>query len=393
MKQTLYLAWRYLAFHRVKTIILVVALTLIVYLPIGLRVLVDQSAAQLTARAVATPLLVGTKGSPLELVLNTLYFRSDYPDLMRYAQVERIAESGLALAVPMYVRFSAQGYPIVGTSYEYFEYRGLEIESGRQLVTLGECVLGSRAAEALGVGPDDFVISSPESVFDLAGVYPLRMKVVGVLGYSDSADDDAIFVDVKTAWIIEGLGHGHMDLTRPEAAAGVLTRDSTNVVGNPAVVQYNEITPDNIDSFHFHGDLSQFPVTAVLAVPSDQRLSAILQGRYQGADEIAMIVRPVEVMDELLDTILTVQSFITAGAIIVGLATLATAALVFLLSLRLRRREIETMFKIGGSRLSVASVMASEIVAVLVVGVVLAAGLTFLTSQFGSAAIRAFIRM
>jgi hypothetical protein len=37
--------------------------------------------------------------------------------------------------------------------------------------------------------------------------------------------------------------------------------------------------------------------------------------------------------------------------------------------------------------------MASEIVVVLVVGVLLAGGLTFLTSQFGSAIIRAFIRM
>ena len=64
-----------------------------------------------------------------------------------------------------------------------------------------------------------------------------------------------------------------------------------------------------------------------------------------------------------------------------------------MLSLRLRRRERETLFKIGGSRLSVASVMASEIVVVLFVGVLLAGGLTALTSQFGSAAIRALIKM
>jgi putative ABC transport system permease protein len=393
MRQVLYLAWRYLAYHRLKTAILVTSLMLIVYLPIGLRVLVDQSSRQLTARAVATPLIVGAKGSPLELALNTLYFRSDYPDLMRYEQVTRVDTTGLALAIPMYVRFHAQGHPIVGTSFEYFDYRGLRIESGRQLVTLGECVLGSRVARALGVGPGAYVISSPESVFDLAGVYPLRMEVVGVLAYSDSPDDDAIFVDVKTTWVIEGLGHGHQDLSRPEAVGAVLYRDSTNVVGNPSVVQFNEITEDNIDSFHFHGDLSDFPVTAVVVVPPDQRSSAILQGRYESAEDIAQIVRPARVMDELLGTILTVQSFITAGAVIVGLATLATAALVFMLSLRLRRREIETLFKIGGSRLSVASVMASEIVVVLVVGVLLAGGLTFLTSQFGSAIIRAFIRM
>ncbi len=393
MKQTLYLAWRYLAYHRVKTLILVFSITLIVYLPIGLRVLVDQSSQQLTARAEATPLIVGAKGSPLELVLNSLYFRSDYPELMRYEQATRVASSQLATAIPLYVRFNAQGHPIVGTSLEYFDYRGLEIVAGRQLGILGECVLGSRVAEALDVSPGDFVISSPESVFDLAGVYPLRMRVAGVLGFSDTADDDAIFVDVRTAWIIQGLGHGHQDLTRPEAAAAVLTRDSTNVVGNAAVVQYNEITEDNIDSFHFHGDIAQNPITAVIAVPPDQKSSALLQGRYQGDDEVAQITRPLTVMNELLGTILTVQTFVTAGAVIVGIATLATAALVFMLSLRLRRREIETLFKIGGSRSSVASVMASEIVAVLLAGVLLAAGLTFLTGQFGSAAIRAIIRM
>ena len=61
MLDVLYLAWRYLAYHRFKTAILVASVTLIIYLPIGLNVLVSQSAEQLTARAEATPLLVGAK--------------------------------------------------------------------------------------------------------------------------------------------------------------------------------------------------------------------------------------------------------------------------------------------------------------------------------------------
>ncbi|MEE8175380.1 MAG: hypothetical protein V3T97_02080, partial [Gemmatimonadota bacterium] len=69
MRQVFYLAGRYLAYHRWKTITLVGAITLIVYLPVGLRVLVNQSSRQLTARALATPLIIGAKGSPLELVL------------------------------------------------------------------------------------------------------------------------------------------------------------------------------------------------------------------------------------------------------------------------------------------------------------------------------------
>jgi putative ABC transport system permease protein len=376
MRDSLYLAWRYLAYHRIKTAILITSITLIVFLPVGLRVLVNQSADQLTARAEATPLIVGARGSPLELVLNSLYFESDIPETMRYAEAIRLDTMGLAQPIPLYVRFTARGYPIVGTTLEYFAFRGLEVAAGTGLTMLGDCVLGARVAEQLGVEPGGTVVSSPESVFDIAGVYPLKMRVAGVLAFSDSPDDHAIFVDVKTAWVIEGLVHGHVDLSQAGAATGILRRDSSVITANASLVQYQEITADNIESFHFHGDLSTYPITAIIAVPPDQR---------------SQIVVPVSVMDELLDTILTVQTFVIAAVVVVGLSTFATAILVFLLSLRLRRREIETMVKIGGSRGSIAWVMTSEIVVVLLMGVLLATTLTLLTSQFGSSAIRALI--
>ena len=100
MKDALYLAYRYLAYHRIKTAILVTSISLIVFLPVGLRVLVSQSEEQLTSRAAATPLIVGAKGSPLELVLNSLYFEGDVPERMRYQEVTRIDTTGLALAIP-----------------------------------------------------------------------------------------------------------------------------------------------------------------------------------------------------------------------------------------------------------------------------------------------------
>ncbi|MFQ5990633.1 MAG: ABC transporter permease, partial [Candidatus Methylomirabilales bacterium] len=379
------------AYHRYKTAILVTSITLIVYLPVGLQVLVSQSAEQLTSRADATPLIVGAKGSPLELVLNTLYFESDTPETMRYAEVTRVADSGLATPIPLYTRFRARRHPLVGTTLDYFDFRGLRIASGRNMAMLGECVVGAQVAEALGVEPGEHIVSSPESVFDLAGVYPLKMRVAGVLEFSDSPDDNAIFVDLKTAWIIEGLGHGHQDLAKPGAAGAVLRREGNRITANASVVQYNEITAETLDSFHFHGDLAGYPVTAIVAVPPDEKSGVLLRGRYQSKDEISQILKPVGVMNELLSTILTVQSYVVTAVVIVGLSTLATAILVFMLSLRLRRREIETMVKIGGSKLSIWSVLSSEVVVVLFMSVSLAAGLTLLTSWFGSAAIRALI--
>jgi len=391
MRDVLYLAWRYLVYHRLKTAILVTSIMLIIYLPIGLNVVVEQSAEHLTARAAATPLLVGAKGSPLELALNSLYFSSEHPELIDYSEATLVQDSGLADAIPLYVRFRSRTHPIVGTSLDYFSFHGLNFAYGRPMAVLGECVVGANVAESLDVKPGDAVISTTETVFDLAGVYPLKMKVAGVLARTFTPDDDAIFVDVKTAWIIEGLGHGHQDLAGPDAAQGVLSRSEENIVANASVVQFNEITEDNVDSFHFHGDLSSYPLTAVLVVPRDEKSGVILRGRYAADTATSQIIRPVSVIDELLDTILTIQQFIVAAVIIVGLATVATAALVFMLSLRLRRREIDTMVKIGGSRPRVVSMLLAEVFIVVILSSSLAAVLTLVTWRFGPGVIESFV--
>ena len=96
-------------------------------------------------------------------------------------------------------------------------------------------------------------------------------------------------------------------------------------------------------------------------------------------------------MNELLETILAVQSYVVTAVIVVGFSTLSTAVLVFLLSLRLRRREIVTLHKIGGSRGRVLAVLASEIVAVLLIGLLCAGMLTALTAQYGAVVIRAMV--
>ena len=391
MKHVLYMAWRYVAYHRIKSLILVGAIALIVFIPAALRVLVRQGETQLTARAQATPLLLGARDSPLELALNSLYFSADVPETIEFGRAQDIAASGLAGAIPLYVRFRSQNHPIVGTTVDYFAYRGLRVAAGRQMATLGECVVGATVASARGLEPGDQVISSPESVFDLAGVYPLKMRVTGVLSPSHGPDDHAIFVDVKTAWIIEGLAHGHEDLRQPQAAGRVLRREGSNIVGNASVREYQEITPENIDSFHFHGDVATFPITAVIALPTDQKSTALLLGRYQ-SDEALQLLQPSEVVDELLATVFSVQNVIVAALIVVGTTTLALVALVFLLSLRLRRGEIETMMKIGGSRPRIVSILCLEMASVLGIGLLVSAGLTWCTSQIGPDAIQYFLR-
>jgi putative ABC transport system permease protein len=345
------------------------------------------------SRAVSTPLVVGAKGSSLDLVMNTLYFDDEVPELITVAASNRVMDTDLALPIPVYARFQARGNPIVGTTLDYFDFRGLKIAQGRQLAVLGDCVLGAKVAETLGLEPGDSLVSSPETLFDLAGIYPLKMKVVGVLEKSHTSDDLAVFVDLKTAWVIQGLGHGHEDVTKLRDPTLVLKRTEKNVAATAKLYHHNEITEKNIDSFHFHGDLAQYPITAVIAVPHDDKSGTILRGRYLSQEETRQIVRPEDVIDGLLQNIFRIKNVLDAVISVVALATILAIILVFALSLRLRQREIQTVFKLGCRRATIARLLTAEIFIIVIMSGVFCGAMVFLVNQLSNDLVRMlFIR-
>jgi putative ABC transport system permease protein len=246
---------------------------------------------------------------------------------------------------------------------------------------LGESVIGANVAARAGLAPGDYVVSSPETVFDIAGVYPLKMAIVGVLGSSGTADDDAVFVDVRTAWIIQGLGHGHTDLGDASAGTAVLSRREDMITANASLTHYAEITPDNILDFHFHGSDGDFPLTGIIAVPPDQKNATLLRGRYQDHETLQFVV-PGSVLEDLLETVFAVQNYVILGLVILSLSTITVIALVFLLSQQLRKGEFHTLLRIGASPGYVAALIASEIGFVFLISVLLAAGLVLVTRHY-----------
>jgi putative ABC transport system permease protein len=393
MKGALFLGWRYLAYHKLKAAILIAAITLMLFLPAATRLLVSDSAEALTARADLTPLVAGSNGSPLELALNSLYFHADQATPMPYRLFRELDATGLAQAIPLHTRFHSRNAPIVGTSLDYFSFRNLRLTEGRMIGMLGEAVLGANVAKRLGVKVGDSIVSSPETVFDIAGTYPLKMPVVGVFEHTGNADDDAIFVDVKTAWVIQGLGHGHQDLEKPEARSAVLNRNEDMVTANASVVEYAEITADNVSNFHFHGADEAFPLSSVILVSSDTKNSALLRGRYQDNDLGLQLIVPSIVLNDLLDTVFTVQNYVVLGMAILGLATVAVIMLVFLLSQQLRKGEFHTLSRIGASRSYIGVLIASEILFVTLFSFLLAAMLTLVVRQFALQILQIFLSL
>lgn len=93
-------------------------------------------------------------------------------------------------------------------------------------------------------------------------------------------------------------------------------------------------------------------------------------------------------MDDLLATVVTVRTFAMAAFAVVGIATLLLLSLVQALSRRIRQREIEILHHLGGARWRVRLLLASEGIGVLVIGALLALGLTAVTSTFATTVIR-----
>ena len=98
MSPTLRLAWRYLAYHRVRTALLVLCVALVFLLPLAVQLLVDSYSRALGARAAATPLVAGAPGSRYDLVLNALYFEGRVPGPTSLAEVEAEAFIGIPRA-------------------------------------------------------------------------------------------------------------------------------------------------------------------------------------------------------------------------------------------------------------------------------------------------------
>ena len=373
MGGSVYLASQYLRSHLATSATLVAAISLTAFLPFSLEVIVQSAKFHFRSRAESTPLLIGPKGGSLQLVLSSLYFDRSPDDVMEYREYLRVREQQLGATIPLHLRYSMDQRPIVGTTPDYFAFRSLVVGSGRRWNTLGECVIGSEVARRQGWSPGDRVPAGASPAF-LLDHPPLRLRVVGVLQRTETPDDFAVFVSLSTAWILDGLGHGHA----PNLDHGA-----------PGAVLFTDITADNARNFHFHGKQSTFPISSLIVAPTDARSGTLLQGQYLSPTNPLQIVEPPVLLDGLLEKALAVRSYVFAAVAVLGLATTATICLVVGLSIRLRKQELDTMRKIGCSRRSLAMMLFAEAAALLIAAGAIVLTLTALATALGPSLVRA----
>ncbi|MBL8811624.1 MAG: hypothetical protein JNM43_15750 [Planctomycetaceae bacterium] len=405
MRHAFFLAVHSLWWNRGRSLTIILSLAITIWLPVTVRLALRQFQQEISARAASTPLIVGARGSRIDLVLHALYFESVPPAEVSMKDLEQTTESGLAIGIPLHIRYRSQsapgldGAPIVGTSLEYFEFRGLRPAEGALPALLGECVVGSEYARLAGLKVGDSVLSAPRNALNLAGDYPLKMQITGILEPTQSPDDKAIFTDVQTAWVIDGIGHGHQEVSKNTDPALLLQRedengnrkDSKTFTANAGVLPFTEITDANRDSFHFHGEPGDFPLTAIIVVPETEKARVQILGRFQSSDSEAQCIKPPDVIDELMSMVFRIEQLVWACSVAALVVTLLLLGLVLNLSLRLRAAEMQTMFRLGCSRGTIWMLQTAEILVLLACASLLALTGSWLTVTLGSDAIRTLL--
>lgn len=364
------LALRAMAAAPSRSLAVSVAIGVLVFLP-WFTVSVGRLAeSELLARAQATPLVIGAAGDEFDLVMSTLYFRGTVGETVPASVAEALRDADHGTVVPVHLGHTAGGAPFLGTTLDYLDVRGLTVAEGRRPAVLGEVVVGAEVARDFRLRPGDTLRSDQSNLYNLAGAYPLLLRVVGVLAPTGGPDDGILLGDVKTAWVLDGLLHGHEAVTEDDAVGG----DGEVLEASLALFLFSEITPETLPTFHLHGAAEDWPLTAILVFPRDARSHDQVLGDF-AVDPLRQAVRPEGVVRTLLGIVLRIQELLAAYVGLVTVATVGLLGVVLALVGRLRAREVALLRALGAGRDVVAVVLGAEVVLLGAVGGAIAVAL------------------
>ena len=147
-------------------------------------------------------LIVGYKGSPIQIVASSLYRLENPTGNISAATYEFWQGHPLvATATPIALGDNVQGHPLVGTDSSYYPWFGLTLKEGHLPAASGEVVLDADLADQLQVSIGSSLTSAHGS--DSRGEsHEHPLQVVGIVDAKRSADKNALFTVPQTYWTL-----------------------------------------------------------------------------------------------------------------------------------------------------------------------------------------------
>ncbi|MDW3193226.1 MAG: FtsX-like permease family protein [Cytophagales bacterium] len=200
------LSWKNLLVKPLNTGLSILLLMLGVAMISLLMLMSSQLEEQFKKNITGIDMVVGAKGSPLQLILSAVFQVDNPTGNISLAEAEELKKNRLiALGIPLSYGDSYRGYRIVGTTSEYLDLYDASLQEGRVWQKSLEVVIGSKIAVATGLKLGD-EFASAHGFAEGGDVHDhSQFKVVGVLERSNSVVDQLLLTATESIWDV----HNH----------------------------------------------------------------------------------------------------------------------------------------------------------------------------------------
>jgi putative ABC transport system permease protein len=185
-----------------------------------------------TRNVAGIDMVVGAKGSPLQLILASIYQIDSPTGNISMEEANRLTRSPLVKStIPLSMGDSYEGYRIVGSNEKYLAHFQAEFETGKVFSKTMEMVVGSKVAKNLGLKVGDAF--SSQHGFDKEGEAhkEKQFKVVGILKTTNSVLDALMITPLESVWAVHDEHHEE-EVGKGANALKLLEEDNENVGAN-----------------------------------------------------------------------------------------------------------------------------------------------------------------
>lgn len=236
------LSWKYLISKPLSTGLNILLLALGLAIITVLILVQDQFEKKMTRDSEGIDLVVGAKGSPLQLILSSIY-HIDFPtgniDLE-----EAIAVSKNRLirnVIPLGMGDNYQGFRIVGTNHDYLELYNAGFQEGKVWEKPFEVVLGKEVADKLGLATGDTFIGSHGIGSSSHEHDEHPYLITGILSSQGNVVDNLILTSIESVWYTHDDVHDHAKFETPVSTTGFPETDESREVTSLLVKYRNPI--------------------------------------------------------------------------------------------------------------------------------------------------------
>ena len=148
-------------------------------------------------------LVVGAKGSPLQLVLSAVYHVDAPTGNIKQAEVDKLKRNPLVeQIIPLAYGDSYKGYRILGTTEDYLEKYDARLAYGKMFGTKLQAVAGSQVAKLAGLKPGTTFVSNHGGDVHGQEHEAMQYEVTGVLAPTNTVLDNLILTNIETVWAV-----------------------------------------------------------------------------------------------------------------------------------------------------------------------------------------------